>query len=390
MNRFEEDGDEPCEYQITAGNAGWRSQFRFAVHVLWSRAPEFRTLGGATMKRFSVLILLAAVSAMSAPSGVTGTNDNEGVKWHPGHYAFVQSSPLDESYLYKNFQGIEKCYEWRTLEPQKDHYDFSTIRSDLAFLCKHGKRLVIQIQTKAFAPGQNCCPDYIKGVYKTRWGSFNPMIWDERVNQRLMMLYQQLGKEFDQEPSLEAMVIPETAITGEVVTQSEVPYTVDIYTRSVEAGMQAMKDAFPHTVIIQYVNMPLESIQPLADYAKTHGIGFGGPDIYPYDSMLNNPQKGVYRLYPMLAGLVPLGAAVQPNDYSQKGAFRASPGAATVKEIYDFGRDKLRLNYIFWSIRKDYFEKVQVMMDEAAFPKDAAGGLNKTFPTSIAGKIKKE
>jgi len=330
----------------------------------------------------SISILLAAVSALPG-----GTTNAEGVKWHPGHYAFVQSSPLNESHLYKHFQGIEKCYNWRTLEPEKDRYDFSTIRSDLAFLGKHGKRLVIQIQTKAFGAGQNCCPDYVKGVYKTRWGSFNPMIWDERVNQRLNLLYQKLGREFDLEPYLEAVVIPETAITGEVVTQSEVPYTVEAYTRSVEAGMQAMKDAFPHTVIIQYVNMPLASIQPLADYAKTHGVGFGGPDIYPYDPLLNNPQKGVYHLYPLLSGSVPLGTAVQPNDYSQKAAFRGPPGAATVKEICDFGRDKLCLNYIFWSIRKDYFEKVQAMMDDPAFPQDAAGGLNKTFPKTITGQI---
>ena len=332
----------------------------------------------------SSAILLAAVSAVPG-----GTTNAEGVKWHPGHYAFVQSSPLNESHLYKHFQGVEKCYSWRTLEPEKDRYDFSAIRSDLAFLGKHGKRLVIQIQTKAFGADQNCCPNYVKGVYKTRWGSFNTMIWDERVNRRLNLLYQQLGKEFDLETYLEAVVIPETAITGQVVTQSEVPYTVEAYTRSVEAGMQAMKDAFPHTVIIQYVNMPLESIQPLADYAKARGIGFGGPDIYPYDPLLNNPQKGVYRLYALLSGSVPLGTAVQPNDYSQKAAFRGSPGAATVKEIYDFGRDKLCLNYIFWSIRKDYFEKVQAMMDDPAFPQDAAGGLNKIFPKTITGqKIK--
>ena len=31
------------EYQIAAGNAGWRLQFSFAVHVLWSRVPELWT-----------------------------------------------------------------------------------------------------------------------------------------------------------------------------------------------------------------------------------------------------------------------------------------------------------------------------------------------------------
>jgi hypothetical protein len=31
--------------QIAAGNAGWRSQFRFAVHAGCSRVPELWTLG---------------------------------------------------------------------------------------------------------------------------------------------------------------------------------------------------------------------------------------------------------------------------------------------------------------------------------------------------------
>jgi hypothetical protein len=34
-----------AEFQIAAGNAGWRSHFRFAVHVGWSRVPELWTLG---------------------------------------------------------------------------------------------------------------------------------------------------------------------------------------------------------------------------------------------------------------------------------------------------------------------------------------------------------
>jgi len=359
-----------------------------------NRLEAATTFLALLMKTFAVIVLLVlagpvGISAGAAAGQIAAASAAESVKWHPGHYAFVQSSPLNESHLYKHFQGIQKFYNWRTLEPEKDRYDFAAIRSDLAFLSKHGRRLVIQVQTKAFGAGQNCCPaylagpDYGGGVYKTRWRSFNPIIWDERVNRRLNALYEQLGKELDREPYLEAIVIPETAITGEVATQSEVRYTVETYTRSVEAGMQAMRDAFPHTVVIQYVNMPLESIQPLAAYAKTHGIGFGGPDIYPYDPLLTNPQKGVYRLYAPMSGIVPLGAAVQQNDYSQKAAFRGPPGAATVKEIYDFGREKLRLNYIFWGIRKGYFEKVQAMMDDPAFPKDPAGGLNTTFPKTV-------
>lgn len=310
-------------------------------------------------------------------------------KWHPGHYAFVQSSPLNEGHIYKHFLGVQKMYNWSLLEPKKDQYDFSAIREDLAFLEKHGKRLVIQVQTKAFGAGQNCCPAYLSGadygggVYKTRWGSFNPMIWDERVNRRLTALYKELGKALDSENCLEAVVIPETAITGDVASQGDAKYSDEAYRRAIEDGMTAARDAFPNTVVIQYVNMPLELIQPAAAYAKAHGVGFGGPDIYPFDPLLTDPNKGVYRLYAPLSGIVPLGAAVQQNDYSQKAAFRGEPGEPTVKEIYEFGRDKLRLNYIFWGVRKGYFEKVQAMMDAPAFPADAAGGLSSKVPSSL-------
>ena len=336
------------------------------------------------------LLLLTAFAKTAAQSAPVHSPCE--FKWHPGHYAFVQFSALHEEHIYKNFRGIQKTYTWRALEPEQDHYDFSAIRSDLAFLGQHDKRLIIQVQTKTFGSGQNYCPAYLSGpdygggVYKTRWGSFNPIIWDERVNRRLKALYTQLGKELDHEPFLEAVVIPESAITLDAAARAEFRYTVEQYTRSVAAGMQALKDAFPSTVVIQYVNMPPESIRALADYAQTYGIGFGGPDIYPYDPVLTNPQRGVYRLYKPLSGIVPLGAAVQQNDYTQKAAFRGPAGETPVKEIYEFGRDTLRLNYIFWGTRQGFFEKVQAMLAAPSFPHDPASGLNSACPKSVGDR----
>lgn len=42
--------------QIAAGNAGWAVQFRFAVHVIWSRVPELWTL--AVMKAAVIIVSL--------------------------------------------------------------------------------------------------------------------------------------------------------------------------------------------------------------------------------------------------------------------------------------------------------------------------------------------
>ncbi len=310
-------------------------------------------------------------------------------KWHPGHYAFVQNSPLAEESIYPHFRGIQKMYSWRSLEPERDHYDFSAIRSDLDFLARHDRRLIIQIQTKTFGQGQNDTPGYISGpdygggVYQTRWGSWNPILWNDRVNERLTALYTQLGRQFDREPFLEAVVIPESATTFDPAAQAALGYTPEKYTRSIQDGMRALKDAFPHTVVLQYVNMPPESIQPLANFARSQGVGFGGPDIYPYDPVLNQPDRGVYHLYAGLSGVVPLGAAVQQNDYTQRAAFRGPPGETPINEIYQFGRDKLHLNYIFWGTRRGYFEKVQAMLAAPSFPQDPAGGLDARLPQSL-------
>jgi hypothetical protein len=45
--------DDNVAEQIAAGNAGWRRQFRFAVHAGWSRVPELWTLGH---ERFWILL----------------------------------------------------------------------------------------------------------------------------------------------------------------------------------------------------------------------------------------------------------------------------------------------------------------------------------------------
>ena len=76
-------------------------------------------------------------------------NVNTTVKWHPGHYSLVSDDKTPrEHYIQGKFLGLQKKYPWKQLEPKKGVYDFSIIHSDLQYLQKHGKRLVIQLQTK--------------------------------------------------------------------------------------------------------------------------------------------------------------------------------------------------------------------------------------------------
>ena len=50
------------------------------------------------------------VAAVTVIKGNEATGE---VKWHPGHYAFVQFSELREEHIYKKFRGVQKTYAWR-------------------------------------------------------------------------------------------------------------------------------------------------------------------------------------------------------------------------------------------------------------------------------------
>ena len=81
-------------------------------------------------------------------------------KWHPGHYVFVGEKPIIADDILPHFQGVQKLYKWKLLEPEQGKYDFSLIKTDLALLKKSGKQLVIQVQYKAFGKDACSVPTY--------------------------------------------------------------------------------------------------------------------------------------------------------------------------------------------------------------------------------------
>lgn len=325
--------------------------------------------------------------AMQTPKQIPTT----GIKWHPGHYILVKGEKSKQEYLQGNFLGIQKKYAWKDMEPEQGKYNFTEIKEDLKFLEQHGKRLVVQIQTKDFGEGKSSMPDYLRGsefglsTYQTATGSINPVYWNPKVGARIEALYTALGKAFDKEAFMEAMVIPETAISVNVKSTDQASlkdYTPEKYAVALEQQMQALKNAFPNTVVIQFTNFPKEALDHMVNYQKNNCIGMGGPDINLY-SNLNDPKNGVYRYYDQVKDAIPLGAAVQSADYSYDNPRRSFdvPSIPTIEEIYKFGRDRLHLNYIFWLNRPKYFEQVLAYMNSAGFPKNAAGGLNTQLPS---------
>ena len=346
-----------------------------------------------------LLCLLAATAVLQAA-------DSPKVKWHPGHYIFVGSSKLTTEMLtLPHFRGVQKIYTWRDFEPELGRYDFSALKTDLALVKKYDRQLVVQCSFKGFGKGARNVPDYLTGaeygggVYTTSKGSFNPVIWNTNVIARFDAVVAAFGREFDRDPNLEAVNLPETATSARLLKSPQAsvePYTDQAYLAALKQGMSSLRRAFPNTVVIQYLNFPQSLLGALTDYEKEIGVGMGGPDVYPRENASYNAENGVYRLYAKLAGTVPMGAAVQMENYSvaskKRSVINRGEGnhveitaedqiPIPVREHLQLAQSKLKLNYLFWAKTSGGdLERVTKLLAEPDLAGDPAGGLETKIP----------
>lgn len=354
--------------------------------------------------------LLPVSLVILVASALLGAAEPPPVKWHPGHYVLLgRESGLREALTLPHFRGVQKMYFWRKFEPAYGRYDFSALRTDLDLVREHGRQLVMQLTYKSFTKGERSVPDYLAGesygggVYVTVKGALNPVIWNARVAARFDALVQALGREFDRDPNLEAVNLPETAPSARLDRSPQAgvePYTEQGYFGALKQGMTTLRRAFPSTVVIQYTNFPPRLLESLTDYEKEIGVGMGGPDVYPREDAVSDPKSGVYRLYAKLAGTVPMGAAVQHENYAVAYKKRSALGRGQkemngrpivitaedeipipVREHLQLAREKLKLNYLFWAdTPKKDFENVKRMLAEPDLADDPAGGLEARLP----------
>ena len=282
----------------------------------------------------------------------------------------------DESFLStKAFEGAQLKYTWRELEPQKDVYDFSSIRKDLAFLTSKGKKLFIQLQDVTFSAKRVFVPEYLRsdeynGGVAPQYRISNdsgqdPAIngwvakrWEPVVQERLHKLFAALGKEFD--GKIEGINLAETSI-GWGQNERLVPkgFTNEIYRDAIITNMKALKRAFPKSVVMQYANfMPGEwlpdddksYLRSVYKAARESGVGVGGPDLLPLRrSQLNHS----YPLIKDSSGVVPTGVAVQEGNYVDKDP--ANRRRLTIAELLKFASETLKVDYVFWCTEEPYY-----------------------------------
>jgi hypothetical protein len=275
----------------------------------------------------------------------------------------------------KALVGAQVAYSWRQLEPEKDAYDFSLIREDLALLTSRGKRLFVQLQDVTFSPSRINVPRYLLEDPQYHGGAARqyadsdetkPMVegwvarrWDPAVQERLHKLFIALGKEFD--GRLEGINLAETSVgfgeTGKLFPQG---FSFTTYRDAIITNMKALRRAFPRSVVMQYANFmpgewrPTEDkgyLTAVYDAAKKWKVGVGGPDLLPYR---NGQLKSSYPLI-RDARTLPTGLAVQDGNYADK--HRKTGKRITVPELLKFAVEELDLDYLFWCTEEPYYSQ---------------------------------
>ena len=328
------------------------------------------------------------------PMAGTGT-----VKWNPGHYmayaADVEDSDfhagLDEIQDLPFVKGVVLRVFWRQLEPRRDVYDFSRVDRYLEMAAAHKKRFGLLLTTKNFRAGV-AAPDYLRspwfdgGIFEVAKfkGTIgdNITLWDIHTYYRLARLVRALATRYDGNPWFEVLIINETAFGRPVIPVTEAQ-RAGFFDNMIRVDTVA-RQAFARTVVIQYVNFPPPHTGRVIKNMLDQGIGIGGPDVFLNDA---DHDRLVYPPIVQARGKLPIGMQVESDCYyarSLGGPWDPPPA----RELYDFARDRLHSNYVFWHrvLETAYrpWEKVLAMFRSPDFPADASGGLETACPTSYA------
>lgn len=332
------------------------------------------------------------------------------VKWHPGHYVSLlpgqapnpshMQAVITELQGYSMLRGVQIRYTWAELEPSSGQYDFSRIQRDLDLLQPAGKRLFILLQTKQFGDGFPTIPTYLDTDI-SGGGSFaitnaaeassgegaatgrNIKLWNRTIRDRLIALNNALGARFNQHPSLEGLAMTETAMGTPVDIAVTARQKQSFYDNLLQV-QGALRKAFPNTVTMQFTNYPKNILPTFVAGLRKIGAALGGPDIY-----LDDPDllTGVYPYYGQQSGQLPLGPSVQGDNYYRR-VYGGPEEPPSIDELYQFGRNELRANYMFWT-RRAYpndnpYAQVLSYMSSPGFPAGLAGGLDVNCPRAYA------
>lgn len=261
--------------------------------------------------------------------------------------------------------GIQMIYTWKSLEPKKGKYDFSSIESDLNKTKVLGKKLFIQIQDRFFDPNSKLVPTYLLtdqeyngGVVKQidHPGEGLEMVagwvaqqWNPFVQNRYQLLLSAIAKKFD--GKIYGINLPETSIDIDF-DHDKTGFSCDAYFKSEIENIAFTRQVFKKSHVVQYVNFfPCEwkndhfYMSRFFEFAIQNNIGVGGPDVIPYHK---SQMENSYPFFEKFKNqMTMISMAVQEPDLTYTNP--ETHKKYSKEEFESFAVDKLGAKIIFWS-----------------------------------------
>ncbi|KAG9322356.1 hypothetical protein KVV02_001338 [Mortierella alpina] len=268
----------------------------------------------------------------------------------------IQLSDISHIIQRPDIQGAQVIYNWKSMEPSKGVYNFSSIKKDLAFL--NGKKLFVQVQDRFFDPKARNIPQYLLDdpIYEGGLerqedsepgaeGGWVTKHWVPAVRQRFQALLLALATQMD--GKIYGVNLPETSAGLNLGTE--------LCKRYFDAEMENAlygRSVFKKTTFIQYVNFwPCQSSNGLNytgrsfEMAIDHGLGLGGPDVRPWQPyQMENSYKFFHE---HKNDLKTIAMAVQQPDLRFKNKTTGEP--YSMEEFRGFAVDYLGADLIFWT-----------------------------------------
>ena len=296
-------------------------------------------------------VALTAVDACGdASAPVLGASAR---KYHPGHYTVMVENEDTQRYMATALQpgmvGIAKRYSWRLLEPTKGVYDFSEIKSDLAWAAANGTRLIVVVEYKTFNREKAGPADLDSLEIRNNMGGYTLELWSPTVVGRYNALVGALGAQIDSYRNFEGLGGQETALSLDPETLKSVGYTPEKYRDALISMLTASSKSLPTSRVFWFMNfLPGNQsyIGTIAAAVAPLGVAMGAPDVWPDNQSL---ESAAYPYYSKFGGRMPLFGQVEHSDYSER---HQTTGYTTrdwtMLELYTFALTKLHVNYLLW------------------------------------------
>jgi hypothetical protein len=245
-------------------------------------------------------------------------------------------------------KGFMKRYKWRDLEPTYGNYDFSEIRSDLAFAAAYGMRLIVMIEDKSFKAVRYTPPYLDAYSLRNTRGGYTTARWNPYVAGRMKALMVALGR-FDGAWNFEGVATQETALTLDSWVLDANGYTPEKYRDYYISTLTAASNSMPTSRVFWFMNyLPRNQsyIGTIANAVAGKGVAMGGPDVLPDDTTLRNM---AYPYFDQFQYKMPLFGQVEGECYAAPHKTCCYPTKYwTMPELFRYARDQLHVDYMFW------------------------------------------